>query len=173
MSLQLGLFDDDPTPDPTAPVGPEPALARHVEVAGRLPAGLRLGNSMDFNLSARGGTGSMGYFLSFNESREDGVFFNNLNNRTAGRGNLLGALGMLLAVLVTLVEVARGENAVAFLNVEGRAKEIRVRLGERIGDLIEVEGEGIAEGAEVIAGQVHFIQDGEAVSVARRRKSDQ
>ena len=53
----------------------------------RHPAGLRQGNAMNFNLSARGGTGSMGYFLSFNENREDGVFFNNFNNRTAGRGN--------------------------------------------------------------------------------------
>ena len=45
MSLQLGLFGDDPAPDPSAPVGPEPPLARHVSVAERLPAGLRLGTS--------------------------------------------------------------------------------------------------------------------------------
>ena len=45
MSLQLGLFGDDPAPDPSTPVGPEPPLARHVEVADRLPAGLRLGTS--------------------------------------------------------------------------------------------------------------------------------
>ena len=53
----------------------------------RHPAALRKGHATNFNISARGGTGTMGYFLSFNRSTEEGVFFNNFQNRTAGRAN--------------------------------------------------------------------------------------
>ena len=53
----------------------------------RHPAALRKGHATNFNLSARGGTGTMGYFLSFNRSTEEGVFFNNFSNRTSGRAN--------------------------------------------------------------------------------------
>jgi len=45
MSLQLGLFGDDPAPELSGPVGPEPPLSRHVRVAERIPANLRLGTS--------------------------------------------------------------------------------------------------------------------------------
>jgi TonB-dependent SusC/RagA subfamily outer membrane receptor len=47
----------------------------------RDPNALRKGNMYDFQISARGGTGRAGYFLSFNNSREQGVFYNNFNNR--------------------------------------------------------------------------------------------
>ncbi len=53
----------------------------------RHPASLRQGNTSNFNISARGGTGTMGYFLSFNRTAEDGVFFNNFSRRTGGRAN--------------------------------------------------------------------------------------
>ena len=53
----------------------------------RHPATLRTGNVTDFNASVRGGSENMGYFLSFNRLGEDGVFFNNFNNRIGGRGN--------------------------------------------------------------------------------------
>ena len=53
----------------------------------RHPAALRTGNQSSFNISARGGTGTMGYFVSFNRSAEEGVFFNNFSNRTGGRAN--------------------------------------------------------------------------------------
>lgn len=53
----------------------------------RHPAALRKGHGTNFNLSARGGTGTMGYFLSFNRNTEEGVFFNNFSNRTSGRAN--------------------------------------------------------------------------------------
>ena len=53
----------------------------------RHPAALRKGHQSAFNISARGGTGTMGYFVSFNRSAEDGVFFNNFQNRTGGRAN--------------------------------------------------------------------------------------
>ncbi|MBR9991227.1 MAG: TonB-dependent receptor plug domain-containing protein, partial [Gemmatimonadetes bacterium] len=53
----------------------------------RHPATLRKGTATDLNLSVRGGTSAMGYFLSFNKSDEDGVYFNNFSNRIGGRGN--------------------------------------------------------------------------------------
>ncbi len=53
----------------------------------RHPAALRTGSTTDIDMSVRGGTGSMGYFLSFNRSRENGVFFNNFFRRLGGRGN--------------------------------------------------------------------------------------
>jgi TonB-dependent starch-binding outer membrane protein SusC len=53
----------------------------------RHPAALRVGGATDFNLSARGGAGPMGYFVSFNKNDEDGVFFNNFSRRLGGRGN--------------------------------------------------------------------------------------
>lgn len=53
----------------------------------RHPAALRTGSTTDFDLSVRGGTGSMGYFLSFNRNSENGVFFNNFARRIGGRAN--------------------------------------------------------------------------------------
>jgi TonB-linked SusC/RagA family outer membrane protein len=53
----------------------------------RHPATLRTGEATDLNVSVRGGTASMGYFLSFNKNDEEGVFFNNFANRIGGRGN--------------------------------------------------------------------------------------
>lgn len=53
----------------------------------RHPATLRTGNTFDFDASVRGGTGPMGYFLSFNRNSEDGVYFNNFSRRIGGRGN--------------------------------------------------------------------------------------
>jgi len=53
----------------------------------RHPAALRTGTSQDFDVSVRGGTGQMGYFLSFNRNSEDGVFFNNFARRLGGRAN--------------------------------------------------------------------------------------
>ncbi|MGH7664160.1 MAG: SusC/RagA family TonB-linked outer membrane protein [Gemmatimonadaceae bacterium] len=53
----------------------------------RHPAALRTGKILDFDLSVRGGTEAMGYFLSFNRNAEDGVFFNNFSRRMGGRAN--------------------------------------------------------------------------------------
>jgi TonB-linked SusC/RagA family outer membrane protein len=53
----------------------------------RHPAALRTGDMMDVNASVRGGAGPMGYFLSFNKSDENGVYFNNAADRIGGRGN--------------------------------------------------------------------------------------
>ena len=53
----------------------------------RHPSTLRAGNASDLNLSVRGGTNIMGYFVSFNKSDEEGVFNNNFANRIGGRGN--------------------------------------------------------------------------------------
>ena len=53
----------------------------------RHPAALRVGGITDFNLSARGGAGPMGYYVSFNKQDENGVFFNNFSRRIGGRAN--------------------------------------------------------------------------------------
>lgn len=53
----------------------------------RHPATLRTGDAMGINASVRGGTGAMGYFLSFNKDDEEGVYFNNFADRIGGRGN--------------------------------------------------------------------------------------
>jgi TonB-dependent starch-binding outer membrane protein SusC len=53
----------------------------------RHPAALRKGPLRDLNVSVRGGTSAMGYFLSFNKSDEEGVYFNNFANRIGGRAN--------------------------------------------------------------------------------------
>ncbi|MGH7639158.1 MAG: SusC/RagA family TonB-linked outer membrane protein, partial [Gemmatimonadaceae bacterium] len=53
----------------------------------RHPRALRVGDVLDFNASVRGGTGTMGYFMSFNKNDEKGVYFNNFFDRIGGRGN--------------------------------------------------------------------------------------
>ncbi len=53
----------------------------------RHPATLRAGTFSDFNASVRGGTSAMGYFMSFNKSDEEGVYFNNFSDRLGGRAN--------------------------------------------------------------------------------------
>ena len=58
----------------------------------RDPNALRTGRLMDFQVSARGGTGRAGYFLSFNNGREEGVFNNNYSNRIGGRANFDAAI---------------------------------------------------------------------------------
>ena len=40
-----------------------------------------------FNLSARGGGEAFNYYMSFENSDEEGVFYNNFSNRTSGRAN--------------------------------------------------------------------------------------
>ena len=55
----------------------------------RHPSTLRVGTATDLNLSVRGGTGVMGYFLSFNKNDEDGVYFNNFSKRIGGRDIML------------------------------------------------------------------------------------
>ncbi|MCJ7629437.1 MAG: TonB-dependent receptor, partial [Longimicrobiales bacterium] len=58
----------------------------------RDPNALRAGRLADFQVSARGGTGTAGYFLSFNNGREEGVFNNNYSNRMGGRANFDAAV---------------------------------------------------------------------------------
>lgn len=53
----------------------------------RDPRALRTGAGLDFKLSARGGSQAFGYFISANRTQEEGVFFNNFQNRTGGRAN--------------------------------------------------------------------------------------
>ncbi|MGE3616263.1 MAG: SusC/RagA family TonB-linked outer membrane protein [Gemmatimonadales bacterium] len=53
----------------------------------RDPAALRTGGGTDLKLSARGGSQTFGYFVSFNRLDEDGIFRNNFQQRNGGRAN--------------------------------------------------------------------------------------
>jgi multidrug resistance efflux pump len=64
------------------------------------------------------------------------------------------------------------DNGVVFLLADGRAKRVPVRLLGTVGDLVQIEGDGVRASAEVITDGVYFLQDGEAVRVAGRRELD-
>jgi TonB-dependent starch-binding outer membrane protein SusC len=51
------------------------------------PLTLRTGDAHKANLSARGGGSGYNYYLSFEESKEEGVYNNNFFNRRGGRAN--------------------------------------------------------------------------------------
>jgi TonB-linked SusC/RagA family outer membrane protein len=51
------------------------------------PNPIRTGDNLGMNLSVRGGGEGYNFFLSGERSTEDGVFYNNFANRTAGRAN--------------------------------------------------------------------------------------
>jgi TonB-dependent SusC/RagA subfamily outer membrane receptor len=53
----------------------------------RHPRALREANGYDVKLSARGGGQLFNYYMSFNRMDEEGVFFNNFQDRTGGRAN--------------------------------------------------------------------------------------
>ena len=53
----------------------------------RHPRALRTAGGYDLKLSARGGGQLFNYYLSFNRLDENGVFFNNFQERTGGRAN--------------------------------------------------------------------------------------
>lgn len=92
-ALPVGWYDRDGalrTDIPTSDVITIPGSSEFVlkdEPLFRHPRALRKGGLEDFNASVRGGTGTMGYFLSFNRNDETGVFYNNFANRLGGRGN--------------------------------------------------------------------------------------
>lgn len=91
--LPRGWIDRDGTERfdiPAADIIPIPGSSEFVlkdEPLFRHPRALRVGALQDVNASVRGGTGVMGYFLSFNKLEETGVFFNNFADRVGGRGN--------------------------------------------------------------------------------------
>ena len=52
------------------------------------PNPLRTGDNLGFNVSARGGGENYNFFLSVENGSEEGVYFNNISERTGGRANL-------------------------------------------------------------------------------------
>ena len=80
------LFNGIPANDIIRIPGSEEFVLRDDPIF-RHPAALRTGTARDFNASVRGGTGNVGYFLSFNKNDENGVYFNNFSDRIGGRGN--------------------------------------------------------------------------------------
>ncbi len=53
----------------------------------RHPRAIRPADAYDLKLSARGGGDLFNYYLSFNRMDEEGIFFNNFQDRTGGRAN--------------------------------------------------------------------------------------
>jgi TonB-linked SusC/RagA family outer membrane protein len=53
----------------------------------RDPRALRTGQGSELRISARGGSQNFGYFVSANRTTDEGIFFNNFQNRTGGRAN--------------------------------------------------------------------------------------
>jgi TonB-dependent starch-binding outer membrane protein SusC len=92
-ALPRGWIDSDGTERfdiPASDIIPIPGSSEFVlkdEPLFRHPRALREGSLQDVNGSVRGGTGVMGYFLSFNKLEETGVFYNNFADRIGGRGN--------------------------------------------------------------------------------------
>ena len=92
-SLPQSWYDRDGTARtdiPASDIIPIPGSSEFVlkdDPLFRHPRALRVGGMSDFNASVRGGTGTMGYFMSFNKNDEKGVYFNNFFNRIGGRGN--------------------------------------------------------------------------------------
>ncbi|MGD2067615.1 MAG: TonB-dependent receptor, partial [Gemmatimonadota bacterium] len=80
--LKTGIPDEDIIPIP----GSNEFIIKDDPLF-RDPNALRVGDLSSVNVSVRGGTGNAGYFLSFNQSEEEGVFRNNFSNRTGGRAN--------------------------------------------------------------------------------------
>ncbi len=64
------------------------------------------------------------------------------------------------------------ESGVLFLLEGSEAKRTPVRLVGKVGELFQVEADGLSAGAQVITDGVHFLQDGEFVRVAARRELD-
>jgi hypothetical protein len=63
------------------------------------------------------------------------------------------------------------ERGVIFLAHGGTAKQVEVRIMDRVGERLRIEGDGIAAGIEVITDYIHFLSDGEMVRVIKRRES--
>jgi TonB-linked SusC/RagA family outer membrane protein len=84
--LNVGIPDSDITPIYVDGVADGTFLLRDNALF-RDPNAIRKGNMTNFNVSARGGTGRAGYFISFNKGREEGVFYNNFSERMGGRAN--------------------------------------------------------------------------------------
>jgi len=77
------------------------------------------------------------------------------------------APGLYLPLNVVRPE-GEGQGSV-FLADNGVARRVEVRLGRGTLELARVEGEGLKPGVDVIADQIHFLQDGEPVRVVGRR----
>jgi len=75
-----------------------------------------------------------------------------------------------LYVPINAILPVSDSEGVIFLEEDGKARRVEVRLLGRVRALFRVEGEGLAAGARVIMDYIHFLQDGERVRVTRIRK---
>lgn len=75
-----------------------------------------------------------------------------------------------LYVPMDAVRPVSESRGILFLEVDGTARRVEVRLVGHVRAFYRVEGEGVAAGARVITDYIHFLQDGERVKVTRTRE---
>lgn len=77
----------------------------------------------------------------------------------------LGKATVLTVPYSTVLKLIGANDRYVFINDNGRAKRVTVQMGQRFGDDVEIYGEGIAEGVQVITkGEARLI-DGVAINV--------
>ncbi|MEA3278434.1 MAG: efflux RND transporter periplasmic adaptor subunit [Pseudomonadota bacterium] len=76
----------------------------------------------------------------------------------------LSALPRGYYVPIRAISVVDGEQAL-FVVEDGRARARPVQIGETFRELRRVEGDGISDGAKVIVDGVHYVSDGQPVSI--------
>ena len=76
----------------------------------------------------------------------------------------LSALPRGYYVPIKAITMVGGEHAV-FVVDDGRARARPVRVGETFRELRRIEGPGISDGTRVIVGGVHYVSDGQPVTI--------
>ena len=74
-----------------------------------------------------------------------------------------------LYVPINAIKPVDDDRGIIFLEQDGQARRVEVRLLGRVRALFRVEGDGVVAGARVITDYIHFLQDGEKVRVTRTR----
>lgn len=80
----------------------------------------------------------------------------------------LGEQSVITAPYSTVLKLIGANDRYVFVNENGKAKRVSVEMGQRFGDDVEISGEGIEEGVELIVkGEARLI-DGVAINVVNK-----
>lgn len=77
----------------------------------------------------------------------------------------LGKANVLMAPYSTVLKLIGANDRYVFINENGYAKRVAVEMGQRFGDDVEISGEGIHEGVELIVKGEAKLIDGVAIQV--------
>lgn len=78
----------------------------------------------------------------------------------------LGKENVITAPYSTVLKLIGANDRYVFVNENGRAKRVTVEMGQRVGDEVEIFGEGIEDGVELITKGEARLVDGVKISVA-------